>query len=96
MVSLVSPGVRSQLPPSALSEKLVWKNKMTASGVGPTGVDRLREQLERGDVYRSTQRDFERPSETDMLAKLRGMQVVPTRETAATTQVADSHARIFG
>ena len=78
-------------------EKLVFKNKMTPSGLGPTGIDQLRAQLERGDVYQTTQRDYVQPNESDVRQTMESMHVAPiTGVTAYSAQVSDSHSRIFG
>lgn len=84
-------------PPKEAMEKLVFKNKMTLSGLGPTGIDQLRAQLERGDVYQTTQRDYVQPNESDVRQTMESVHVAPnTGVTAYSAQVSDSHSRIFG
>ena len=89
------------------SERLVWKSAIAPNGLGPTGVDSLMNQVQRGDPWQSTQRDYSMPKfqpdvqagpltilpATDTIRQNHGQ---PTLGHGFRLQVSNSKARIFG
>ena len=90
-------------PPYESSDRLVFKNIVSPSGLGASGIDTLRGQTWRGDMYQSTQRDFSSAalSKPSAEAALRegAVHVAPTGGTLRAgygLQVSNSHGRLFG